>query len=326
VSCVPFTPDYSCSDDWDTLPPELQERATDLAWSALRALSGGRVGNCPVVVRPCLGAPCTACRQSWWTAAWVQATLVNGVWGNCICCDSTECSCEPLCEIVMPGEVAEITEVSLDGTALPLEDFRIDNGNRIVRMDGACWPSCQNLTRPLGEIGTLGITYVPGIIPDSSALWAAGVLASEFAKACTGGKCRLPATVTTIARQGVNFTLAGTMFEGGVTGIREVDAYVYSVNPHRLKMPSVVWSPDASWTKHRYESVSMSTHLIVIRNIDDAGWKGELTAYVVKNGQRGAPLPLIRQMKGGDMHVKIVLPRSGAQWVLEHDGKQVASS
>jgi len=256
VSCVPFEPDYACDDAWVDLTPELQERATDLAWSTIKTLSGGRLGNCPVIVRPCIGPPCNVCLE-WQNAldphrGWVKVGLRAGEWLNCIC-GTPECSCERLCEIVMPGEVAGVLQVVLDGAELPLSSFRVDNGNRIVRTDGACWPSCQNMNAALGEVGTLGITYLPGIIPDSSALWAAGVLASEFAKACTGGKCRLPSSVTSIARQGISMTL-GTMFEGGLTGIREVDAWLLSINPHGLRVPPMVWSPDVSWAKHRYQT------------------------------------------------------------------------
>ena len=78
------------------------------------------------------------------------------------------------------------------------------------------------------------------------------MLACEFAKACTGGKCRLPSSVTSIARQGVTMTISSGMFLGGQTGIREVDAYVVSVNPNAQVMPPVVWSPDVPWAKHRY--------------------------------------------------------------------------
>jgi len=251
VGCVPFDPDYACCDEWDSLPPELQERATALAWSTLRTLSGGRVGNCPVVVRPCLSAPCTLCAPWATQAAWMQAGVVAGEWVNCVC-GCSGCTCRPLCEIVMPGEIALLAAVTQDGCELPVEDFRVDNGYRIVRMDGACFPSCQNLDAPLTECGTFSITYVPGIVPNEAALWAAGVLSCEFAKACTGANCRLPSSVTTIARQGVVMTMSAGMFSNGLTGIREVDAYLVSVNPNALRMPSSVWSPDVPWAKHRY--------------------------------------------------------------------------
>lgn len=252
ATCVPFAPDSACCEDWDDQTPAVQERAIELAWSTLRTLSGGQVGNCPTVVRPCLGAPCRVCRD-WWQPGWVKAGLVAGEWINCLC-GGPECSCARLCEIVLPGPIAALVAVQLDGEELPLGAFRIDNGHRIIRQDGECWPSCQNMDLPLGEPGTLGITYVPGIMPDSSCLWAAGVLACEFAKACTGAKCRLPTSVTTVARQGIAFTMSTGMFDDGMTGIREVDAYLVSINPNKLRMPPMVWSPDAPWVKHRYET------------------------------------------------------------------------
>jgi hypothetical protein len=50
--------------------------------------------------------------------------------------------------------------------------------------------------------------------------------------------------VTSISRQGVTMELASGLFDQGLTGIREVDVYIASVNPNRLKVPSRVWSPD----------------------------------------------------------------------------------
>ena len=108
------------------------------------------------------------------------------------------------------------------------------------------------MDRPLGEICTLGITYVPGIRPGPAGECAAGVLACEFSKACAGGKCRLPSSVTGLTRQGVSFTMTTEMFPGGMTGIREVDAYLTTVNPNQLKVPSTVWSPDLPTSGHRY--------------------------------------------------------------------------
>jgi hypothetical protein len=250
-TCVPWIMETACCDGWDAVEPELQERAETLAWATLRALSGGRLGACPVTMRPCLSAPCEVCCD-WWNG-WMRPTVVAGEWVNCAC-GSPECSCEQMCEIVTPGPIAALLAVTLDGAEVPLDAFRVDNGNRIVRQDGECWPSCQNMGAALGEAGTLGISYVPGIVPDEAGLWAAGVLACEFSKACTGAKCRLPSSVTSIARQGVSFTMSGGMFENGMTGIREVDAYLTAINPHALLSPSLVWSPDMGSQKHRYQT------------------------------------------------------------------------
>ena len=251
-TCVPWELDSACCNGWSSNPPALRERAETLAWDALRTLTGGRVGTCPVVMRPCLSVPCSTC-ANWSHHGWVRAAIRDGIWLNMLC-GTPECSCKRLCEIVFPGEVAAIVEITLDGQTVDPATYRLDNGNRLVRTDDGCWPSCQDIAAPPTEVGTLAITYVPGIVPDEAGLWAAGVLACEFALACSGSKCRLPSSVTAIVREGVAYTLGTAMFPGGMTGIREVDAYVLSVNPHRLKMPSTVWSPDVPWAKHRYET------------------------------------------------------------------------
>jgi len=236
--------DSTCCVVWASLDPALQDRAEELAWSTLRTLSGGRIGNCPAVIRPCLTAPCDYC-------ATPLPTIRDGEWINVVC-GSPRCSCERLCEIVFPGPIAAIVEIDLGGVDMPMSSFRVDNGNRLVRQDSECWPSCQNLGAPVGDPDTLTITYVPGILPSDGALWAAGTLACEFARACSGGKCRLPSGITSIARQGVQFTLSSGMFPDGMTGIREVDAYLTSINPNALRIPPMVWSPDVPWARHRY--------------------------------------------------------------------------
>lgn len=248
-SCLPWEANTDCCPDWGDLKEPLQLRALSLAWSTIRSLTGGRVGSCPVTMRPCLSeAACGSCFGDSWLNPYVDGA---GNWKNAACRRDGSCSCCDMCEIVMPGQVAAITEVNIDGYRLDRQLFRIDNGNRLVRQDGACWPNCQNLGAPSGAIGTVTIKYVPGVLPSEAGLWAAGVLACEFSKACSGAKCRLPSRVTSVARQGVSMEFdTGGMFDGG-TGIREVDAYIESVNPNGLRTPPKVWSPDMPSTKHR---------------------------------------------------------------------------
>jgi len=246
--CIPFDADMACCDDWDSVDPDVADRAQALAWATIRTLSGYRTGNCPVIMRPCLTKPCDCC-----AGGWMNPVIVDGKWYNCVC-GGPKCSCTKMCEISFPGEVARVDEINLGGELLTLSDYRIDNGYILVRMDGECWPSCQDLGAPVGAPNTLSVRYVPGILPGSAGLWAAGVLSCEFAKACSGAKCRLPSSVTSIARQGVAFQMAATMFEGGMTGIREVDAFLLAVNPAGLTRPSLVWSPDLPSVRHRYQT------------------------------------------------------------------------
>lgn len=240
----------SCCPNWGDLDDDLLCRSIALAWDTLRVLSGGMVGNCPVLVRPCVAKPCRAC------AAYGPRLIQTGDCATCwtnVACGRSGCSCAPLSEIVLDGPIAEVWQVKVDGVVLPVESYRIDNGSRLVRTDGQSWPSCQRMDGNVDvDAGTLGVWYIPGLVPDSAGLWAAGVLTCEFTKACTGGKCRLPSAVTSLTRQGVSMELSTGMFPDGMTGIREVDAYLTSVNPHALKAPAKVWSPDLSTSRHRY--------------------------------------------------------------------------
>jgi hypothetical protein len=247
TDCIPWCIDTSCCTEWATTAPAIQTRAAAMAWATLKLLTGGRLGSCAVTMRPCLSEPCNECTAS----AWMTPQIVGGCWVNSVC-GGDRCSCQALCEVIFPGPVAEIVNVSLDGITIDDSLFRIDNGNRLVRMDGGCWPSCQQLGFPLGTFCTFGITYVPGIKPDTSALLAAGILACEFAKSCSGVKCRLPAGATTVARQGVVIEMSNEMWPGGFTGIREVDAVISVINPNGLTKPSSVWSPDLITPRHRF--------------------------------------------------------------------------
>ena len=247
-SCVPWPIDPGCCTEWDALAPEVQARSEQLAWATLRTLTGGRVGSCPVTVRPCLGPPCDECTT-------LRPQIRNGDWINYVC-GRESCSCARLCEIILPGPIAEILQVSWSGEDLPLTAFRVDNGNRLIRSDGECWPSCQRMDQPLGADCTLGIKYVPGVVPGLAGEYAAGVLACEYAKACSGTKCRLPASVTTIVRNGVSMEVDTAMFGNGLTGIREVDGFILAVNPHTLRTPPKVWSPDLEPAKHHYTTWS----------------------------------------------------------------------
>lgn len=91
---------------------------------------------------------------------------------------------------------------------------------------------------------TFEVSYYPGLGPDDALNYAAGLLAVEWYKACSGKECRLPSGATRIQRQGINFEVPADMFASGISGIREVDAIVSGYNPYRLTTPSSVFSPD----------------------------------------------------------------------------------
>jgi len=238
--------------DWDALDPALQDRATTLAVATLRRLSGYRVGGCPVTVRPCTKAcitPYTVASIPFYRG-WGPAQLADGTWVNTCGCHNTECSCVALCEVVLAPPVGPVSWVMVDGTVVNPTDYRVD-ANRLVWVGtGDCpWPACQDMTLTDDKPGTFAVRYLNAYAPDAMAQWAAGRMAMEFAKACIGGKCRLPANVVQVTRAGMTYDIAPGSFPGGFTGIREVDAWIALWNPTPIRQQSQVWSPDLQ--RHR---------------------------------------------------------------------------
>ncbi len=255
---VPFDADLGCvdQDEWANYSDALQTRAEALAWSTLRHLTGGLVGNSPVLARPCRSG-CDGYDGYYGFGYGPGFRPVNrgGRWFNVGCGCSGSCSCVEIEQITLPGSVAVVQTVWVDGVALDSSDYRLDNGHLLVRTDGGMWPLCQNMNLNHTEAGTFAVQYVPGVHPGATGAWAAGILTAEFAKACNGQKCRLPSSVTSVSRQGVNMDFSEGMFAGGQTGIREVDAYILSVNPKHLHQPPRVWSPDSAGSQTRYSAV-----------------------------------------------------------------------
>jgi len=245
----PWPIDDTClPPEWDTIDPAIQERSIALASATLYRLTGYRVGGCPVTVRPCK----QACRgnspgyqytvahgQGWWPQNW------GGLWINgCGCV--TDCACTVLCEVNLPGPVGEVYEVKLNGGIVVADQYRVD-GNTLVWVgdqSGCPWPACQDMAAADTEPDTFSVTYLNSWPVDGMGSYAAGILAAEFAAACVGSKCRLPATVTAVSRQGITYDVAAGTFPGGTTGIREVDAFIGMWNPDGLRQTSQVWSPD----------------------------------------------------------------------------------
>ena len=239
-TCWPV--DSSCCDDWNTYDGGTQSRAVALAVATLRSLTAYRVGGCPVTVRPC-AARCWPSDQGYWTGGMYSPVLYAGTWVNSCGCPADGCSCTALCRAALPPPVGAVGEVKVDGVVLPPTAYTVQEGRYLIRLDGGCWPACQDLTLPDTDADTFSVTYQNSAPVDGLLSYAAGVLACEFAKACTGAACRLPAGVTSVVRQGVAYTVGGGMFPDGSTGIREVDAVVRLWNPQAIRQWAI-WSPD----------------------------------------------------------------------------------
>lgn len=251
-----WTADTSCCAGWDDFTPEQQERALDWATGILDALTGRQFAQCPVLVRPCgkrcgwsggyRTYPVDSASASGLGAPWMVPYIgAGGVWRNCAC--SGGCTCRATCEAYLDGPVAEVIEVKVDGAVVDPAAYRLDNGNVLVRTDGECWPECQDMDLSDDEPGTFSVQYRPGAPLPRIGEIAAGDLACEFAKACSGAEgCALPKQLQSLSRNGVQLEVVDPqlLMENGLTGLPNVDLFIRSVNPNRLTRRSRVLSPD----------------------------------------------------------------------------------
>ncbi|MBA9005944.1 hypothetical protein [Thermomonospora cellulosilytica] len=243
--------DAGCCDAWEDASEEDREFARRVATEILWRLTGMRFGLCPVTVRPCRRKCADQAALPVWAGSPAAPPFIpymrDGVWCNARCgtC-TTECGCSPLCEVLLPAPVHDVTEVWVDGQLVDPGGYRVDDHRLLIRTDGECWPDCQDLEMPHDAPGAFAVTYTWGVPVPPAGQYAAGVYACELLKACTGGPCQLPKRVQQITRDGVQMTVVDPMdfLEQGLTGIPEVDTWVKAVNPHRLTGRSRVYSPD----------------------------------------------------------------------------------
>lgn len=247
--------DTSCCPDWATFDPDVQERAAEWATGILDALTGHQFAQCPIKLRPCgtrcgwpggyLTYPVSAPASSGAGRPWMTPYVDNGVWRNCTCAGG--CSCRATCEAHMPFHIAAIEEILVDGLLLDPTAYRIDNGNIIVRTDGECFPECQDMDLADTEEGTWSVTLRPGRpLPRIGAL-AAGELACEYARGCSGAEgCKLPEQLISMSRNGVQVQVADPqlLLDAGLTGLPNVDLFIRAVNPAKLRARPRVYSPD----------------------------------------------------------------------------------
>lgn len=225
--------------------------AKAMASASLSRLTGYRVTNCPVTVRPCKRSHGLRYAMTYFGSVYGSAYAgflpymdQAGAWVN-FCNHTGDCSCAEQCAVELPGPVGRVDEVKVDGVVLSPTTYRLDGVRLIWTGSGACpWPTCQDLNLPDTEVGTFSVTYLNGYAPDSIAAFAAGQLACQFYSACTTGKCALPPNVVTVVRQGVSLQIVAGSFPGGMTGIREVDAFIALWNPKGRLQESRVWTPD----------------------------------------------------------------------------------
>lgn len=198
---------------------ELRTLADELAAQMLWAWTDRRYGLCERTVRPCddrsVRCGCGSRRVS--------------------------CGCTDIPELVLPGPVASVLDVWVDGVLLDDTAYRVDDYRWLVRTDGDAWPHCSDLLADPADAGSFVVTYLYGSAPPPGTGLITALFACELAKAlCQDDSCRLPRRISSMTRQGVTITFDD--LDDGRTGLPEVDMWVSA--QRRPARRSSVWTPD----------------------------------------------------------------------------------
>lgn len=251
--CDPWPFEPCC--DLDDVDPAAVDRWRMAATRILWALSARRWGpSCPITVRPCRRSCLDGLVRDWTPGVagrWIPYLGADGLWRNASVCGCTSsCSCTELCEVRLEAPVYDVVSVTVDGVVVPPEAYRVDSPALLVRTDGGCWPSCQDMTADCGEDGSFCVTYRLGLPLDEAAVAAVSALTCHLLQGC-GGKgagcgCKPNPNLRRVQRQGIEVEMADPtlLYAEGRTGIREVDLWLAAVNPHGLSRPSRVYSVD----------------------------------------------------------------------------------
>jgi hypothetical protein len=198
-------------------PEDLRERAEAVGVEIAWALTGRQFGLCTETVHlhtsdaTCLPGP----------------TLWNGRWYN-----STPAFAAP---------IDSVTAVRINGEVLAPADYTLE-GYDLVRIDGGTWWGLSSTT----GAAAIQVDLVRGLAPERLACLAAGELASEVLRMCTGQECRLPSNVVSVTRQGVTVSMGdpALLRADKWTGLPITDLAIRAYNPERMAQAARVFNPD----------------------------------------------------------------------------------
>lgn len=253
----PNDPDECLGEFPESVSAATRAAIEDLAVEMLWAWTGRRLGVCPATVRPCR-AECPEGVSTFWGGSaamrpglgWVPV-LIGGQWFNIGCgsCGSEVCSCAPDASraLRLPGPVASITSIWIDGAELPTSAYMLRD-DTLIRTDGEIWPACNDdlADAHAPDSTAWEVKYERGIEVPPAGQLAAALLSLELAKAvCRDKSCQLPQRVQSITRQGVSMAVLDSFedLKEGRTGIWIIDSWVASQNAPRISPPQV-YSPD----------------------------------------------------------------------------------
>lgn len=239
--------------------------AATIASQLLFSLSGGQFGISTVTVRPegcgrsCDWGPPSEQAVVGWGMALPLATILGpwplpgpaggmGVIAQCGGCGGWSTAGVDLRgPVVWDGDHA--LTVTVDGTDLPSDGsaWVLVDMRRIIRVDGGTIPQCQDLRVAVDQPGTCQVVYSRGTAVPMAGVQAAISLAVQYAllQGWVDGECKLPQRVTSIVRQGVTAVAIDplTIISDGGTGLTDVDLWLVSVNPAKLRRRARIYTP-----------------------------------------------------------------------------------
>jgi hypothetical protein len=263
MTCTPWVthtdvvPALAGADLDDDLLDETMQMASDLLFN----LTGRKYpGVCTDTVRPLASRRVAPGWGRWMPSSGFYG---YGAFGSgrdyCACNRSPDFGCGTIPEFPLPGRpvIAEGTTVKVDGVTFT--GWRVDDGYRLVRTDGAGWPCCQNLLLADTEPGTWSVTYQYGRMPPIGGVRAAALLGGELYIAIPGApgvedrQTNLPKRITSIARQGITLAVIDplTLFADGNTGLPFVDLWVANERLANSRRPATVHRPGRERTVRR---------------------------------------------------------------------------
>lgn len=249
-------------------PPEVLESMDDnqrlmfeaMAGQYLWMWTGQRFGTCSVTLRPCRSngylppnifegrGPFTTFVRT----GYIPAIIAGAYYAIACTACGVGCLCDSTKSLTLPGPIASIDAVKVDGVTLDPSAYRVDNQRHLVRIDGEAWPTSQDMTLATTEVNTFEVSYQRGLGVPYGGQVAAGRLALELALAALDRpECALPQRVQSITRQGVTVAVIDAFDDVGTgrTGIWLIDSWVASVTAP--PSPARVYSVDVGRPKNR---------------------------------------------------------------------------
>ena len=238
--------------------------AAQAASEVLYVLTGRQFpGPQRTTLRPCRRA------SGWSLASWIEfyGLMVGSTflgagtstwgWGYCRGGSHSECNDRRQVDLgVYP--IVTINSITEDGADLDASAYHVESDRYLVRTDGKHWELCQDLNQPLTVQGTWSVDVTFGDPLPMSARSAAASLAIETGRAFSGLPNQLPQRVTSVNRQGVSWVLLDPMsfLENGKTGLYDVDLFIGTYNPDKLRQKPRVLSPDTYRDTRRISPVT----------------------------------------------------------------------